>query len=53
VIAAAPAAGAILVALALSISLACVVGRYHYVVDIWTGLALAIAIWAFAAVAFR
>jgi len=53
VIAAAPAAGAILVALALSISLACVVGRYHYVLDIWTGLALAIAIWAFAALAFR
>jgi hypothetical protein len=31
--------------LAMSISVACVVGRYHYVVDGVTGAALAVAIW--------
>lgn len=33
--------------LALSISLACIVGRYHYVVDVVTGAVLALAIWTF------
>lgn len=40
-----PAAGAVLLALAASISVACVVGRYHYVVDVVAGAALALAIW--------
>lgn len=46
VIGAMPWAGAMLLGLALSISVACVVGRYHYVVDVVAGAALAVAIWA-------
>jgi membrane-associated phospholipid phosphatase len=45
VVAAMPWTGAILFALAVSISVACVVGRYHYVVDVIAGGALALAIW--------
>lgn len=40
-----PWAGAILLGLALSISLACIVGRYHYVIDVLAGAVLAVAIW--------
>lgn len=40
-----PWAGAIFFALAISISVACVVGRYHYAVDVVAGAALALAIW--------
>jgi membrane-associated phospholipid phosphatase len=40
-----PWAGAVCLLLALSISVACVVGRYHYVVDGVTGGVLAVAIW--------
>ena len=45
VIGAMPWFGAIMLALAASISVACVVGRYHYVVDVVAGAALALAIW--------
>jgi len=41
-----PAVGAVFLFLALSIAVACVVGRYHYVVDAVAGAALAIAVWA-------
>ena len=41
-----PAAGAVFLFLALSITVACVVGRYHYVVDAVAGATLAIAVWA-------
>jgi undecaprenyl-diphosphatase len=41
-----PWVGALLLALALSIALACIVGRYHYVIDVLTGAALALAVWA-------
>lgn len=40
----APAAGAIFLILAASIAVACVVGRYHYIVDVVTGGALAIVV---------
>ena len=40
-----PWAGGAALVLALSISVACIVGRYHYVVDGVTGAALAVAIW--------
>jgi membrane-associated phospholipid phosphatase len=40
-----PGVGAIFLGLALSISVACVVGRYHYVVDGVAGAALAVIIW--------
>jgi membrane-associated phospholipid phosphatase len=40
-----PWAGAVCLLLAISISVACVVGRYHYVVDAVTGAALALAIY--------
>jgi membrane-associated phospholipid phosphatase len=40
-----PATAAILFALAVSISIASVVGRYHYVIDILTGAVLAAAVW--------
>jgi membrane-associated phospholipid phosphatase len=45
VIGAMPWAGAILFGLALSISLACIVGRYHYVIDVLAGAVLAVVIW--------
>jgi membrane-associated phospholipid phosphatase len=41
-----PAVGAVFLFLALSITVACVVGRYHYVVDAIAGATLAIAVWA-------
>jgi membrane-associated phospholipid phosphatase len=46
VVGAMPWAGAILFGLAASISLACVVGRYHYVMDVLAGAVLAVVIWA-------
>ena len=39
-----PVAGAVFLVLALSIALACVVGRYHYVVDVIAGAVMALAI---------
>jgi membrane-associated phospholipid phosphatase len=44
-----PVAGAVFLALAVSISIACVVGRYHYIVDVLAGAALAIVVWMAAA----
>jgi membrane-associated phospholipid phosphatase len=41
-----PLTGAVLVALAVSVSVACIVGRYHYVVDVIAGAVLAAAVWA-------
>jgi membrane-associated phospholipid phosphatase len=43
-----PIASAVCFALAVTIAVACVVGRYHYVVDVITGTALALAVWAIA-----
>jgi membrane-associated phospholipid phosphatase len=40
-----PATGVVLLVLAVSISVACVVGRYHYIVDVAAGAALAFGIW--------
>ena len=40
-----PWVGAVFLFLAASISVACVVGRYHYVVDALAGGALALVIW--------
>lgn len=40
-----PLAGAVFLALALSIGVACSVGRYHYVVDVAAGALLTLAIW--------
>jgi membrane-associated phospholipid phosphatase len=45
VIAVLPWAGAVLLAFAISISVACIAGRYHYVVDVLAGAALAVAVW--------
>jgi undecaprenyl-diphosphatase len=45
VIGAMPWTGAILFGLALTISLACIVGRYHYVIDVLAGAVLAVGIW--------
>jgi membrane-associated phospholipid phosphatase len=39
-------AGLILLFLAISISAACIVGRYHYVMDVAAGAVLAAAAWA-------
>jgi hypothetical protein len=36
-----PAAGALLFGLSCSIAVACIVGRYHYVMDVVTGALLA------------
>jgi membrane-associated phospholipid phosphatase len=41
-----PGAGLVCLAFAASISLACIVGRYHYVVDVLAGAILAISVWA-------
>jgi membrane-associated phospholipid phosphatase len=41
-----PLVGAAFLIVALSISVACVVGRYHYVVDAVSGAALALVVWA-------
>jgi|SRR6267378_593929 len=40
-----PIVGLVFLALALCICLACVVGRYHYVMDVVAGVGLALAIW--------
>jgi membrane-associated phospholipid phosphatase len=48
-----PWTGAAFLFLALSISVACVVGRYHYVIDGVAGAALAVAVWAAVQVAGR
>lgn len=45
VIAAVPAAGLLLLGLALAICVACVVGRYHYCVDVAAGAMVAVALW--------
>jgi membrane-associated phospholipid phosphatase len=41
-----PLTGGVLLFLAASVSLACSVGRYHYVVDVVAGAALAACVWA-------
>jgi membrane-associated phospholipid phosphatase len=41
-----PAGAAVFLALAGSIAVACVVGRYHYSVDVVAGIALALGVWA-------
>jgi membrane-associated phospholipid phosphatase len=41
-----PITGAVLMAVAVSISIACVVGRYHYAVDVVAGALLAAVAWA-------
>ena len=40
-----PWAGLVLLALAASIAAACVVGRYHYIIDVAAGVALTLVIW--------
>ena len=40
-----PAVGAMLFIIAISIALACVVGRYHYAMDVAAGAALAAVVW--------
>ena len=40
-----PWTGALLLALAAAICLACIVGRYHYIVDVVAGAAVALALW--------
>jgi membrane-associated phospholipid phosphatase len=47
-----PEAGSILIVLALVIAVATVVTRAHFVVDVVTGVALAIAVWLAARIAF-
>jgi membrane-associated phospholipid phosphatase len=46
-----PLAGALLLLLAISIGIATVAGRYHYVVDVAVGALLAVAIWGAVAAA--
>ena len=46
VMGAVPRLGVGLLALAVSIALACIVGRYHYIVDVIAGAALGVAVWA-------
>lgn len=41
-----PWAGAVFLVLALSIAVACIVGRYHYIIDAAAGVALALTVWA-------
>jgi membrane-associated phospholipid phosphatase len=45
-----PVFGGVLVALAASVSVACIVGRYHYVIDILAGAVLAGGVWAAATI---
>ena len=45
VVGAVPWAGAVLLVLAAGICVACVMGRYHYVVDVVAGAAVALALW--------
>ena len=40
-----PGPGALLLLLAIAIGIACVVGRYHYVVDVVAGAAVAMVLW--------
>jgi membrane-associated phospholipid phosphatase len=40
-----PAAGTVALALAVTIAVACVVGRYHYAIDVITGAALSVVVW--------
>jgi membrane-associated phospholipid phosphatase len=40
-----PITGGVLIAVAFSISAACVVGRYHYAVDVVAGALLAVIVW--------
>jgi membrane-associated phospholipid phosphatase len=40
-----PWIGALLLVLAVAICLACIVGRYHYIVDVAAGAAVALALW--------
>lgn len=40
-----PVTGSLLLALAVTVSVACVVGRYHYILDVVTGAVLAAAVW--------
>ena len=46
-----PVASGVMLVLAVSISVACVVGRYHYTVDVIAGVALAGLVWAAASFA--
>jgi len=41
-----PGVGLVLLFLAGSIAAACIVGRYHYVVDVVAGVLLTLAIWS-------
>lgn len=41
-----PIAGALFLLMAISIAVACVVGRYHYIVDVAAGAALALIAWS-------
>ena len=40
-----PMMGGVFLALSLSVAVACVVGRYHYAVDVILGAALAVTVW--------
>jgi membrane-associated phospholipid phosphatase len=40
-----PWTGAVLLAVAVAIGVACIVGRYHYVIDVLAGGAVALALW--------
>ncbi len=40
-----PGAALLFLVLAASIAVACVVGRYHYVIDVIAGIGLTLAIW--------
>jgi membrane-associated phospholipid phosphatase len=42
----APAAGLVLLVLAVAIAIAAVVGRYHYVVDCVAGASVALVVWS-------
>jgi membrane-associated phospholipid phosphatase len=50
VVGAMPVAGAVLFVLAASIAVACVVGRYHYAMDVVAGVVLAAVVWTAARV---
>jgi membrane-associated phospholipid phosphatase len=45
IVGALPWAGGLLLALAAAIGVACVVGRYHYIVDVVAGAAVALGLW--------
>ena len=45
VIGALPWAGTVLLGLAIGICVACVVGRYHYLIDVAAGAVVAVAVW--------